>query len=155
MSDNKVASKTDSGVERRRLIQRIGLGAAGVSALGALGTTGLALSSRPASAQEVSDADIFNFALNLEYLEAEYYLRALDGSGVPSELTGGTGTQGTVTGGSPVPFQNPQSPATPSGSPPTSWGMSVLSDECLGMLPWPSLRSIWRPASRPWRSPQA
>ncbi|HJS87555.1 MAG TPA: ferritin-like domain-containing protein [Acetobacteraceae bacterium] len=94
-------------MERRSLIQRIGLGAAGVSALSALGTAGLSVSSKPASAQAVSDADIFNFALNLEYLEAEFYVRAVTGSGIPPELTGGTGTQGTVTGGAAVPFKDP------------------------------------------------
>lgn len=53
-----------------------------------------------------SDATILNFALNLEYLEAEFYLRAT-GSGLPDEMTTGTGTMGEVAGGRPVPFQNP------------------------------------------------
>ncbi len=51
------------------------------------------------------DNDILNFALNLEYVEAEFYLRAATGSGIPAAdaLTGA----GTVTGGAQVPNLSP------------------------------------------------
>lgn len=52
---------------------------------------------------EISDGSILNFALNLEYLEAEFYLRA-SGMTLPDEMTTGTGTRGDVSGGRPVQF---------------------------------------------------
>ena len=88
----------DLNVQRRDIMRA---GTAGAAAMAA--GTGLFASS-PARAQ--TDADLFNFALNFEYLGAEYYLHGLLGSGVPSSLTGGVGTQGTVTAGGPVPFQS-------------------------------------------------
>jgi Ferritin-like domain len=54
-----------------------------------------------------SDSSILNFALSLEYLEAEFYLRGATGQGLPDDMVGGTGRPGQVSGGRQVNFQSP------------------------------------------------
>ena len=68
----------------------------------------LTMGGKPLSAQTaVTDADILNFALNLEYLEAQFYYFAFFGEGLPSSILGGTGTRGNVRGGRKVTFTDP------------------------------------------------
>lgn len=107
MSDNNgrdaaaAAPAIDLEAGRRAFLKTAGMGTA-LAALAAVGTG----EAQAASANY--DVAILNFALNLEYLEAEFYQRAVYGVGLPSSLTGGIGTQGGgVRGGSKVPFQNP------------------------------------------------
>ena len=109
---NQVTKVTDpieqNGVARRSLLTQIGVGAATAMAVGAVATGASIGTSVPAEAQTVSDTDILNFALNLEYIEAQYYSRAFFGTGLQSADMTGIGTPGFTLGGSAVPFQTPQ-----------------------------------------------
>lgn len=86
-------------VSRRSALKAIG-------ALGAAATLpGCAtVASTAAAATGITDPDIFNFALNLESLETEYYLRGTTGRGM--DATDAGSNPGTVNGGHMVPWQN-------------------------------------------------
>src|ERR671912_536698 len=80
---------------RRRALQ-FGVG-------GILGSA--AFAAPPALAQsDITDEDIFQFAMNLEYMETEYYLRGTTGKGISGEDAGSDA--GEVTGGHEVKFKS-------------------------------------------------
>ena len=93
--------------DRRRFLKSAsatGLGLVGAGLLAGMEATSASASTDSSAA--ISDSAILNFALNLEYLEAEFYSYAVYGSGLPSNLTYGKGERGPVQGGHSVPFKS-------------------------------------------------
>jgi len=114
---NNVHTPMGSGVSRRKFLAGLGIGVGTAAVTLAVGCGGDSVTP-PMTGGGLTDVDILNFALNLEYLEAEFYLRAATGSGL-SATDAGTNA-GTVTGGTQVPF------ATPSIQ---QYAMEIANDE--------------------------
>ena len=101
---NAINRSAESPVDRRNFLTAAGLSGLGVgAAVLTAGAPAMAATDNGA----ITDAAILNFALNLEYLEAEFYLRATTGAGLPDSMTTGLGRRGRVVGGREVPFKSP------------------------------------------------
>ncbi|WP_425231001.1 ferritin-like domain-containing protein [Sphingomonas sp.] len=72
------------------------LSACGGSQGGSLSQSGGTATPTPTQTQSTTDIDVLNFALNLEYLEAQFYSYAVTGAGLSASLQTGAGTQGAV-----------------------------------------------------------
>lgn len=103
--DRLAADREQIRQGRRRVLSVLGVaGAATVAGTAMAGCSNdgpLTLSSTISP----SVIDVLNFALNLEYLEASFYLYVTTGSGLPTADMGSN--PGTVTGGAKVTFVNP------------------------------------------------
>ena len=125
MIDSEILQGVLDASERRRIARRrflrtagaAGAALGGVSLLSACGgsdsdtgtttptpTSTATPTPSPSSTAVLADQDTLNFALNLEYLEAQFYSYAATGAGIPAALLTGLGVQGTVTGGRQVAF---------------------------------------------------
>lgn len=109
MANHPIESVLKNSVSRRRFLAGVGAGAGTAALAVATGCGGSSHKSNPTPPPTppsgMTDADVFNFALNLEYLEAEYYLRATTGAGLSASDVGSN--PGTVTGGVAVAFKTP------------------------------------------------
>jgi hypothetical protein len=106
MSKSIIPEVIEAAQNRRSFVRKIGLATAAAGAL--------SIVNPKAEAQTATDITVLNFALNLEYLESEFYTYATTGSGIESQGIGISGTAnppnptsgGTTTGGSQVTFSN-------------------------------------------------
>ena len=110
---------TGKTVDRRAFVRGVGVAGLGVAGaafvggkLGVLdripGINKVALASAAVQAGAITDTDILNFALNLEYLEAEFYTVATTGKTIEQSgiAVNGTGNSGPTTGGNTVNLTN-------------------------------------------------
>ena len=129
--DELISRSAENAADRLRFLKcasAAGLGLVGAGLLRWMATP--ALSAAAPDADAISDSAILNFALNLEYLEAEFYSYAVHGEGLPEDMTHGTGQRGPVEGGREVrvPEQS-RSASSPPRSPATNtsmWRSSAL-----------------------------
>ncbi len=93
-----------SKLNRRKFLQAAGITAGAAGTVGLAGCTGI-IGVDPTPGPAPSIADVLNFALNLEYFEASFYLYVTTGSGLQAADMGPN--PGTVTGGAKVTFTDP------------------------------------------------
>ncbi len=103
-SQSLLTNVIEQSSNRRRFMQKLGAATAVLGAASAV----------QAQDTAITDVDILQFALNLEYLEAEFYTIATSGRSIDTFGVGitGEGTAGATTGGSRVIFNNFSAPVS-------------------------------------------
>ena len=98
-----IERSAENDTDRRNFLR-----GASLAGLGVVGATALStVDAAAAPSGKISDGAILNFALNLEYLEAEFYSHAAFGHGLDHKFTTGKGDHGRVIGGRSVNWQTP------------------------------------------------
>lgn len=108
----------DDGGERRNERREFFKTAFAATAIAGAGAVAIGVAERAAAAD--TDADVLNFVLNLEYLAANYFAFAVNGSAISPDLVSGSGTTGSATGGKKVGFTDTSIQA---------FAREILSDE--------------------------
>ena len=90
---NLLSRALQQRLERRSFLRRAIMGSAGVATILSSETLGSrrARALSAATINNVTDAEIFNFSLNFEYLGSQYYLAATGNPPLPASVTGTSG----------------------------------------------------------------
>jgi hypothetical protein len=96
-------------IQRRNFLRRAALGSAALLPASTLLVSKNGFGATPSDQLSAGDIGVLDLGMNNEYLEAEFYLRALTGNGLPSPDITGAGSPGNVIVNTerPVTFANP------------------------------------------------
>jgi Ferritin-like domain len=101
--EKKLNDLIDKALSRRKFMTGAGTATAAALIVGCNNSSPAPTTTPTPTPSDITDTDILTFALNLEYLEAEFYLYAATGSGL-SATDAGSGPAATVPSTTKVPF---------------------------------------------------